>query len=319
VPCAILSQLPPPPPDRTGWPWTEESPRLPDSMPDGSPWPPISVVTPSYNQVQFIEETIRSVLLQGYPNLEYIIIDGGSTDGSVEIIRKYEPWLAFWVSEPDRGQSDGINKGFRMCTGDVVAWQNSDDYYLPGALSSVARTFRRKAGDVLFGHMLRVDERSQVIRPMCYTPYSRLANVYEGMVLATQATFWRRDLFERYGYLDESLHYAMDREFFLRLGLAGSRFTLVNDFLGCFRYHSASKTGHLHHKWADDLRRIDSRYGLRRPARRLMLAWCLARRTMFYLAQGQYRYVIRGTARRLGLLALARGVRFNDGVQIDAR
>ena len=103
--CPTLAELPPPPPDKTGWPWSEESPPLPATMPDGSPWPRISIVTPSYNQGQFIEETIRSVLLQGYPNLEYIVMDGGSTDNSVEIVRNYNSWLAYWVSEPDRGQA----------------------------------------------------------------------------------------------------------------------------------------------------------------------------------------------------------------------
>jgi len=119
--CPTLSGLPPPPNDRVGWPWTEATPPAGETLPDGRPWPKISIVTPSYNQGQFIEETIRSVLLQGYPNLEYLIIDGGSTDGSVEIIRKYEPWLAYWVSERDGGQSEAINKGFRRATGEIVA------------------------------------------------------------------------------------------------------------------------------------------------------------------------------------------------------
>jgi cellulose synthase/poly-beta-1,6-N-acetylglucosamine synthase-like glycosyltransferase len=107
--CPTLSDLPPPPPQKTGWPWTEESLQLPDLMPNGSEWPQISIVTPNYNYGQFIEETIRSVLLQGYPNLEYIIIDGASTDNSSEIVQRYESWLSYWISEEDKGQSDAIN------------------------------------------------------------------------------------------------------------------------------------------------------------------------------------------------------------------
>ena len=114
--CSTLAELPPPPPGKTGWPWTEESPRLADMMHDGQPWPRVSIVTPSYNQAEYIEETIRPVLLQGYPDLEYIVIDGGSTDGSVEIIRTYAPWLTYWVSEPDRGQTYAINKGWMRAT-----------------------------------------------------------------------------------------------------------------------------------------------------------------------------------------------------------
>lgn len=136
--CPTLSQLPSPQTDRVGWPWTMESPRLPPTMPDGRPWPRISIVTPSFNQGEFIEETIRSILLQGYPNLEYIIMDGGSTDGSVEIIRKYEPWLSFWESGSDRGQAHAINKGIERATGEWLNWINSDDILMQSALGMFA-------------------------------------------------------------------------------------------------------------------------------------------------------------------------------------
>ncbi len=126
--CPTLADLPSPPSNQTGWMWNEESSQLPENMPDGHQLPRITIVTPSYNQGQFLEATIRSVLLQGYPNLEYIIIDGGSSDNSVEIIRKYEPWLAYWVSEKDRGQAHAINKGFAHATGSIYAYLNSDDF-----------------------------------------------------------------------------------------------------------------------------------------------------------------------------------------------
>lgn len=135
--CPTLAQLPSPSSIKIGWPWTEESPQLPDNMPNGTEWPKISIVTPSLNQGQYIEETIRSVLLQGYPNLEYIVIDGDSSDESVEIIQKYDKWLTYWISELDKGQSHAINKGIYKCTGAIFTWLNSDDYYNPNAFLSI--------------------------------------------------------------------------------------------------------------------------------------------------------------------------------------
>jgi glycosyltransferase involved in cell wall biosynthesis len=146
-----LADLPAPPPGKTGWPWTVETKQLSAVRSDGSLWPRISIVTPSYNQGQFIEETIRSVLLQGYPDLDYVVIDGGSSDESVDIIRKYQPWLSYWVSEKDRGQAHAINKGFARGTGSLGAYLNSDDTYLPGALHYVADSSSRLEWDLLIG------------------------------------------------------------------------------------------------------------------------------------------------------------------------
>ncbi len=150
-----LLGLPAAPPGKAGWPWTAEGPSLLQTMPDGAPWPRISIVTPSFNQGQFIEETIRSVLLQGYADLEYIVIDGGSTDGSVGIIKKYKRWLTYWVSEPDRGQSHAINKGFARATGGVLAWLNSDDLYAPGALRKVGMLLAGEENALLAGSAIR--------------------------------------------------------------------------------------------------------------------------------------------------------------------
>src|SRR5438552_11628422 len=126
--CPTLRELPPPPSGKTGWPWTEESVPSPNGdEPAGGAPTRVSIITPSFNQGRFIEETIRSILLQGYPNLEYFVFDGGSTDNSVEIIKKYSPWIDFWVSEPDRGQSAAINRGLRMGSGSHATWINSDD------------------------------------------------------------------------------------------------------------------------------------------------------------------------------------------------
>src|SRR5262245_61472158 len=138
MPPVNLSQLPQPSAGQSGWPWTEETPPLPPRMSDGREWPKITVVTPNLNYRRFLEETIRSVLLQNYPNLEYIVVDGGSSDGSLEIIRKYEQWLT-WESKPDVGTSSAINKGLRLATGDILTFLNSDDYYQPGTLAQIAR------------------------------------------------------------------------------------------------------------------------------------------------------------------------------------
>lgn len=137
-----LKDLPSPPPEKSGWPWTEQSHRIVEKMPDETDWPRITIVTPNYNYGEFIEETIRSVLLQGYPNLEYIIIDGGSTDNSVEIIKKYDKWLSYWVSENDQGQSNAINKGLSMATGEWFNWLNSDDLLMPNSLINFAKISR---------------------------------------------------------------------------------------------------------------------------------------------------------------------------------
>src|SRR5215831_1246876 len=131
--------LPPSPADKVGWPWNDDS----ETAASIENPPRISVITPSFNQQRFIEQTIRSVLLQKYPNLEYIIIDGGSTDGSIDIIKKYEPHLTYWESQRDRGQSHAINKGFARATGEILCWLNSDDYYLSGALHTVAKALSR--------------------------------------------------------------------------------------------------------------------------------------------------------------------------------
>ena len=132
--CPTLAELPPPLEGKTGWPWTVESTQLPETMPHGSPWPRISIVTPSYNQGEFIEETIRSVLLQGYPNLEYIIMDGGSSDKTNEVISKYASWLKYWRSQKDEGQAAAITEGFLRATGQIGAYINSDDFYLQNVL-----------------------------------------------------------------------------------------------------------------------------------------------------------------------------------------
>lgn len=182
----------------------------------------ISIVTPSYNQGQYIEETILSILSQDYPNLEYIVIDGGSTDDTIDIIKKYEDRIDFWVSEPDGGQSDAINKGWRKSTGDIVAWLNADDTYCPGALETVAKVFENDPQAILaHGAAHTYDGSGQTIlfttQPLDMDPYEMIASC--SGVTTQPSIFLGRKVLDEVGYLDPNLHYVMDWEYCIRIGL----------------------------------------------------------------------------------------------------
>lgn len=244
--CPSLVDLPPSPPSRIGWPWSADSPQLPGTMPCGLPWPRVSIVTPSYNQAPFIEETIRSVLLQGYPDLEYIIIDGGSSDSSIDIIRRYEPWLAYWVSESDRGQAHAINKGFERATGEIVAWLNSDDLYEPGVLRTISSLFHAHPDIPLIHGDITIITTDGTATGYGATSSSlnKLVNWLEDGGLAQPAVFWRRSLMNRVGSLRTDLRFIMDYEFFLRARRL-FEFVHVPESLARFRVHPASKTSNL--------------------------------------------------------------------------
>ena len=245
--CPTLRELPPPPPGKTGWPWTEETQPIPDTMPDGGEWPKISIVTPNYNYGQFIEETIRSVLLQGYPNLEYIVIDGGSTDDSVEIIKKYEPWLSYWVSEKDKGQSNAINKGLKMCTGQIAAYINSDDYYLIGAFNYIGKIFNFKKFDILVGR-----NKTNISKPKYWLlrrsywltrvktfrfPFIFQYNRYE---LSQESIVWNHSRYQKLCF-DERYQFCLDVWWFVQI-YSDSRVVHTSKRIGYFRSHPESKS-----------------------------------------------------------------------------
>jgi glycosyltransferase involved in cell wall biosynthesis len=238
-----LADLPAPPPGRTGWPWTEASPPLPAAPPDGEAWPRISIITPSYNQGKYLEETIRSVLLQGYPDLEYFIIDGGSNDESVDIIRKYDKWLSGWVSEKDAGQSDAINKGFASCSGEIFNWLCSDDVYSKGTFATVAANFMEpNPCDVLAGACFnqfddepeRSGARPAKGKPWEATPYAD--GVWQ------PSCFWRRSLIERDDLVLRDLHYCMDRELWCYLLSQAENWRWTDEVLSIYRYTGENKS-----------------------------------------------------------------------------
>lgn len=240
--CPRLHDLPPPPPGKTGWPWTEDTAHLPDLQSDSRRWPRVSVVTPSYNQGQFLEETIRSVLLQGYPDIEYIIMDGGSTDVSPEIIRTYETWLALWVSEPDRGQTHAINTGWSQATGEIFAYINADDSYLPGTVSTIAHEFTTASQvGMVYGTALIVNEEGQAVREWEAEPFDVVPMLTKGNIVPQSASFFSKDAVRSAGPLNEDWKLIMDYDFSIRVGMQFPS-VCVDHTLATFRAHPDAKT-----------------------------------------------------------------------------
>jgi glycosyltransferase involved in cell wall biosynthesis len=247
--CPSLQELPKPPSGQTGWPWTQGSDSLPSEMPNGRAWPCITVVTPSFRQADFLEATLRSILLQGYPNLEYFVLDGGSRDGSVEIIKKYERWLTYWVSERDGGQSAAINRGLRMGTGSHATFINSDDMLCRNALKTHVTTYDLAedvidvgdcvnidaAGNFLFTHRGRIESIEQLLRV-------RSVWQAEQRYISQQEVLFPLPLALSVGALNEDNHYSMDYELWGRLLLAGAKVRYTGIPFGMFRRHEAQKT-----------------------------------------------------------------------------
>jgi glycosyltransferase involved in cell wall biosynthesis len=242
MPAYSIRDLPTPVSGRVGWPWTEAPSPLPPTTDDGTPWPRITIVTPSFNQAQYLEETIRSVLLQGYRNLEYFVYDGGSTDGSVDILRRYDRFLDGWVSERDKGQSDAINKGLGRCTGTIVNWLCSDDVLMPGALAHVGRAFiDQPAVDVIAGAAkYQFDDHSEP--DYVWTVSAPDLEYLPALNRVVQPScFFRRSLLRRSPAVRTDLHYAMDGELWCYFLSQNAKWTFLPDTLSVYRVTGANK------------------------------------------------------------------------------
>ena len=236
----------------------------------------VSIVTPSYNQGKFLESTIRSVLGQSYPHIEYLVCDGGSQDSTVDIIKRYSDRLAWWCSESDRGQSDAINKGWRRSTGQILAYLNSDDVLLPGAVDRAVRAFHESPSTgVVYGDWIYLDEEGTELglglgRP---TDFKLLLRDGQGHCVAQPASFYRADVVRQVGLIDESLHYSMDYDLLLRLAKV-SQMRYLPFALAGYRVHMSAKTSEFsRHHWIETLA-VRARYGGRYLSKQRLRYWC---------------------------------------------
>ncbi len=200
----------------------------------------VSIITPSFNQARYLQQTIQSVLSQNYPRIEYIVVDGASTDGSVDIIKKYEDKLVWWVSEKDSGQAEAINKGLARATGEIVAWLNSDDFYLPNTISAAVKVFDENPEVALvYGNMFAVDEGGDPFNTLTYRQLS-LQDLLCFQIIGQPAVFFRREVLEQTGSLDPAFHFLLDHHLWIRIAKRG-KILHVNQVWSAARYHAEAK------------------------------------------------------------------------------
>jgi GT2 family glycosyltransferase len=210
------------------------------NMSPDSEYPLVSIVTPSFNQARYLEVTIQAVLSQDYARIEYIVMDGASQDGSIEIIKKYENRLAYWASEKDSGQADAINKGLAHANGDILAWLNSDDYYLTNTISRAVKIFEENPDVIMiYGDMLAVDELGKTINVLKYKQLS-LEDLLCFQIVGQPAAFFRRAAFEKAVGLDTTFHFLLDHHLWIRIAQQG-KILHVNQTWAAARYHAAAK------------------------------------------------------------------------------
>ena len=226
-------------------------------------YPRITIVTPSFNQDEYLRETIESILNQNYPNLEYIVIDGGSTDKSVEIIREYKERIYYWVSEKDKGQSDAINKGFKIATGDLLNWINSDDVLFPGALKRIAEAFiKHPEADLIVGNQAFCDKEGR-IEHASVVPSRMAISVANWIIpIGQQSTFFSARAYRRVVGVREDLHAIMDQDLYYRILVSGGRLASAKGMIGMIRIHPEAKSQTRRYLWHNEIARFLSENGI---------------------------------------------------------
>lgn len=258
-------------------------------------YPKLTIITPSYNQADFLERTILSVLNQNYPNLEYIIIDGGSTDHSVEVIKKYEKYLAYWVSEKDRGQVHAINKALERATGKYIGFQNSDDVYFPGTFQRFGEAALQADTDIIYGDLFMISTSDEVIEILKTTSYSFTAQVLEGMQIHNQTLFFKNTLVKELGQFDESYHFAFDYEFITRYTASGkTSVRKVEGLGGALRIHADAKSSNIAPLGKKEHAKIKELYisTLGSPSlNKLKYLWCRFRKIAYFIFKFDFKYI----------------------------
>jgi len=261
-------------------------------------FPKISIVIPSYNQAKFIEKSILSVLNQDYPNIELIIIDGGSNDNTVEIIKRYEDNITFWISEKDKGQSDALNKGFKHCSGQIFGWLNSDDVYLPNAFKFVMNAFTKHSNKkVVFGDWLSIDKNDEVLDLNHAFDFNINHFKYEGFHLNAQSMFWRESVHKNFSGFNINLYNTMDYQMILEFGIneGQNTFLRIPYLLGAFRRYKGQKTVGMNHKTLQEHKMLAQKYNYEDKYKYIGVIkrfFFRIRRTFWYIKRGGIKNLI---------------------------
>ncbi|WP_109673200.1 glycosyltransferase family 2 protein [Dyadobacter jejuensis] len=273
---------------------------LPPVVETAAGWPKLTIITPSYNQGDFLERTILSIINQGYPNLEYMIIDGGSTDHSVEVIRKYEKHLTYWVSEKDKGQVDAINKGLARATGEYIAFQNSDDVYFPGTLRRFGQAAQQRPDDILYGDLFMITTDDEVTELLKTTSYSLQCQLLEGMQIHNQSLFFKKSLVDRHGPFDAQFRFAFDYEFITRYTIDGkSTVRKVEGLAGALRVHADAKSSTIATVGVSEHEQIQKTYlaASSLAPTKLSYLWCRMRKILYFATNFDFKYILYRTTR----------------------